>query len=414
MIMPHARMAGVAALLAIAGAATAQPLVTLFSEDFESFPLTVNQEENNLTGNPGCFVEAFLGDGVLCGQPNANLQCGDPPVPATIDCGPFSNVPFDGLWEFNGWEQEFGYDFDPNDSITPATVGVGTAEWQGWSIADVTFWQNADGQQRSNFTRASGAAAIADPDEWDDYDPLGIDPDSTGVFNARLTSPLVSLAGVNENSVVVSFDSSWRDEDTQSARLSVSFDGGPFTPVFTWSSDSSSPDFKDDAVNERLNVAISNPSGATNMRVQWEMFNATNDWWWAIDNISVLGQGGTPTQAPGAFDFNPATFYETTRPEFTWTLSPDATSYVVDIANDAAFTDIVISESTTALSFVPPAGELQSGVYFVRVTATNAIGTFVREGTIGIDNPEPADLTGDGFLTGADFFRFLTLFENGC
>lgn len=411
---PHARMASVSALLAVTGAATAQPLVTLFSEDFESFPLTVNQEENFLTGTPGCFPEAVLGDGVICGQANVNTECGDPPLPATVDCGSFSNVPFDGMWEFDGWEQEFGYDFDPDDSILPATVGVGTAEWQGWSVVDRDFWVTADDQNRSQFTRASGALAVVDPDEWDDFDPAGIDPDASGVYNSRLTSPLVDLTGVTPESLVVAFDSSWRDEDTQSARVSVSYDGGPFEPVFTWSSDPLSPDFKDDAENERLVVGVPNPAGASNVRVQWEMFNATNDWWWAIDNISVLGQGGTPTQAPSPFDFAPDTFFGTTTPEFSWTFSADATSYTVTIANDPDFVDVVVSETTGDLSFTPDAGLLQSGIYFVRVSATNSIGTFERDATVGIDNPEPADLNGDGRTTGVDFFRFLDLFQAGC
>ena len=166
-----------AALCAAAGSAVAgQPLVTLFSEDFESFPLTVNQEEGVFTGTVACYTEAFLGDGVVCGGPNLNTECGDPPVPATIDCSDFVNTPFDGEWSYNGWSQIYGYDWDGSGGSTAAQPGIGAAEWQGWTVCDYDFWISADTQLREEFSKASGRVLVADPDEWDDYDPFGIDP----------------------------------------------------------------------------------------------------------------------------------------------------------------------------------------------------------------------------------------------
>ncbi|MCA9298485.1 MAG: hypothetical protein KDA28_05430, partial [Phycisphaerales bacterium] len=87
---------GLAASPALAGP---PPLVTVFTEDFESFALFPNIEEGIVTGNPQEVDEAFYGDGN-------------------------DSVPFDGAWSANGWEQTFNLN------------GVGTAEWEGWSIAD--------------------------------------------------------------------------------------------------------------------------------------------------------------------------------------------------------------------------------------------------------------------------------------
>lgn len=402
-----------ATIAAAAGTpAFAQPLVTIFEEDFESFPLFTNQEELVLTGGGdlrGCYVEAFFGDGVPCGQANANTFCGEPPVPAFIDCGDFSDTAFDGVWSYNGWMQEFGY--SRSGAGNPAPTGVGTAEWQGWSIADKGFWQSADQQLREEFTKGDGRVAVADPDEWDDYDPFGIDPDSTGVFNARLTSPAMSLNGATANTVLLRFDSSWRPEDTQKVAISVSFNNGPFTEVLLWDSDTASANFKPDATNETVELAINNPAGASSMRIQWEMFDATNDWWWAIDNIVVASQGGDPISPPGPFNLSVPMFNDTPAVPVAWTQAINALTYDVIFANDAAFTDIAFQTTTAGFDFTTAPDTLLAGSYFVKVIARNNLGTSERTMRIGVDNACPADLDANGSINFFDVLRFIDLFQ---
>ncbi len=406
-----------AVLLALLGAAAGSavagdPLVTLFSEDFESFPLTVNQEEGVQVGTPACYLEAFLGDGVICGDPNINTECGEPPVPAMIECGDFMNVAFDGEWSYNGWNQLYGYDWDGAGGTNPAQPGVGCAEWQGWTVADKDFWLSADQQLREEFTKAEGRILVADPDEWDDYDPFGIDPDSTGVFNTLFTSPAISIDGVTENTVIVRFDSSWRPEDTQKAALNVSFDGGAFTQVLLFESDSSSPDFKPDSTNESVEVMINNPMGATSMQIQFEMFDATNDWWWAVDNIQVAGQGGDPIEPPSPFDLSIDMFNDTTVVPMSWTQSLNAIEYEIVIANDADFNDVVVSQVTTDLTYATDSGDLNAGAYYVKVIARNDLGETENVTRIGVDNNCFADLSPDGNLNFFDVSVFLQLFNS--
>lgn len=407
-----------AVLLALLGAAAGsavagEPLVTLFSEDFESFPLTVNQEEGVQTGTVDCVLEAFLGDGVICGGANINTECGEPPVPVTVDCGDFMNTAFDGTWSYNGWTQLFGYDWDGVGGSTAAQPGVGCAEWQGWTVAAKDFWLSADQQLREEFTKGEGRVLVADPDEWDDYDPFGIDPDSTGVFNTSFTSPEINVDGVTENTIIVRFDSSWRPEDTQKAAVNVSFDGGPFTQVLLFESDSASPDFKPDATNETVELAISNPMGSTTMEIQFEMFDATNDWWWAVDNIQVAGQGGEPVEPPSAFDLSIEQFNDTTAVPLSWSQSLNAIEYDVIFANDADFNDVVVSETTSDLSFSTASGDLLAGAYWVKVIARNDLGTSENVVRIGVDNNCFVDLQPNGTLNFFDVSHFLELFNQG-
>ena len=86
------------------------------------------------------------------------------------------------------------------------------------------------------------------------------------------------------------FDSSWREEDTQTANITVQFDGGAPIEVLRWESAGGDPVFlKQDATNETVTVDLNNPSGTGEMVITFGMLDAGNDWWWAIDNVQVVG-----------------------------------------------------------------------------------------------------------------------------
>lgn len=192
----------------------------------------------------------------------------------------------------NVWTKTAPSGWTIDDSGIP---GVGTdldgvTEWAGWSFADKDWWtQTAGDQNRSQFTNASGVVAVADPDEWDDQDHA--DSAANGWYDTFLTTPHISLAGVQENTATLTFDSSWRPEfDSnyhQTGNITVTYDRGAPVEVLLWESDSGSPNFKADATNETVTVALNNPPGAGVMAITFGLFEAGNDWWWAVDNIEV-------------------------------------------------------------------------------------------------------------------------------
>mgnify|MGYP005847803077 CR=1 FL=1 len=166
----------------------------------------------------------------------------------------------------------------------PARDGV--TEWAGWSFADKDWWvQTAGDQDRSKFTLGTGIVAIADPDEWDDA------AHAEGWFNSFLSTPAIDVSGVEANMLQLRFASSWRPEFDnnyhQTANVTVSFDGGEPIEVLLWESDESSPNYKPYATNESVAVAIRKPAGAQTMVVTFGLFEAGNDWWWAIDNVQI-------------------------------------------------------------------------------------------------------------------------------
>jgi hypothetical protein len=166
----------------------------------------------------------------------------------------------------------------------PAQDGV--TEWAGWSFTDKVWWTNTAGDQdRSTFTLGSGTVAVADPDEWDDIDH------ATGWYNTYLSTPAIDISGAQVGSLTLTFDSSWRpeydDDYHQTGNLKVSFDGAKAAELFRWESNSASPNYKPYATNEMVTLKIEAPAGAKKMVLTFGLFDAGNDWWWAIDNVEV-------------------------------------------------------------------------------------------------------------------------------
>jgi len=179
----------------------------------------------------------------------------------------------------------------------PATGGV--PDWRGWSFVERPFWQCASGGPNgSAFFNSSGKLAVADGDEFDDL------PHDDGQLDTTMSTPVIDVSGRTGNVLVLSFDSSWRWENPQAASVTAEFNTGSSAEVIRWESDPGSPFFKGDAVNERVAVAVLVPPGATSLTLRFR-YTAGNNWWWAIDNLSLFeGQAevtvaaNAPTQSP--------------------------------------------------------------------------------------------------------------------
>ena len=131
-----------------------------------------------------------------------------------------------------------------------------------------------------------GAIIVADSDEWDD------DPHPAGNYNTFLSTPEISLEGVDANSVQLKFDSSWRPEGNQLATVTVSYDGGDPEEVLRWESVEGSDFYKnDESTNDTITVDLNNPAGASSLLLTFSYTDASNNWWWAIDNIQITGTG---------------------------------------------------------------------------------------------------------------------------
>lgn len=256
-----------------------------YFEDFEGVELGPNQDEDRAP------LE-FVGE-------TATVWTNTAPEGWVIDN---SGVP--------GVDLEFP---DPNND--------GVTEWAGWSFANKDWWTLVAGDQsRSSYASGEGTVLVADPDEWDDAGHP--DSEENGWYQTTIDTPDISLEGVTEDDeVMIRFDSSWRPEFDnnfrQSGRLVATFSDGTEAEIFEWQSsdgDNTSEflEGSDTVANvyengaklndEDLTFPVPVPGGATSVSFQFEMFDAGNDWWWAIDNVELLVDGAASSCPLGDID----------------------------------------------------------------------------------------------------------------
>ena len=186
---------------------------------------------------------------------------------------------------------------------------LGMPEWRTWAIVDLKWWTATAGdQRRSEFTseqgNGKGNGAVADPDEWDDWEGNG-DPDAISPWNSHLITPPIKIKGAAAKSLILTVDSSWRPEDTQNGEITVSFDGGKEERILFFQSvgvdagahtlvtiptlgENEEKRNDGEQINETLEIPIDNPENATEMVINFGVIDARNDWWWAIDNIQLI------------------------------------------------------------------------------------------------------------------------------
>ncbi|MFD4259168.1 phosphocholine-specific phospholipase C [Streptomyces sp. NPDC058534] len=158
----------------------------------------------------------------------------------------------------------------------------GTRELQGWTLMTKQLWFPA-GQNRPDFTRALGIVAVADSDDWDDTGG----PSGRGRFDSTLTGPAVAIPS-GTATLHLAFDSHYRQESPQEAEVTVEFDSGDKVRLLHYSSAASGNDnLGRDQENRLVRLSCPVPAGATSAQAAFRLFNAGNNWYWAIDNVRL-------------------------------------------------------------------------------------------------------------------------------
>ncbi|MDZ4778995.1 MAG: PEP-CTERM sorting domain-containing protein [Planctomycetia bacterium] len=204
-----------------------------------------------------------------------------------------------------GWTDVPPAGWTVDDSGVPGALSGddlrdGRTEWAGWSFASKEFWTTADDQGRTDFDRASGNVAVADPDEWDDqaHDPI---TSTATTYNARMATPTFSVAGFRPGKLFLTYDSSFRPEgpddnadayNDQSPVVRASWGGAANVEILRWTSDPAAAMGgtvmrEDNNTNDSITIPLTVPAGATTLKLDFGLERAENDWWWAIDNVAV-------------------------------------------------------------------------------------------------------------------------------
>jgi hypothetical protein len=158
----------------------------------------------------------------------------------------------------------------------------GPRDLQGWTFMTKRMVAQG-GQDRDLFTRGLGILAIADPDDWDDLDGAA----GRGRFDSTLVSPAVPIPSGTAK-LHLAFDSHYRQEAPQKATVTATFDAGEPLRLLYYSGDTTGNDNAGkDVENTSVSKEIAVPPGATAVTLRWRLFDAGNNWYWAIDHIRL-------------------------------------------------------------------------------------------------------------------------------
>ena len=170
-------------------------------------------------------------------------------------------------------------------------------EFDGWSLIDVSSWIGHAGIQAGRNRALFGStdrnvALVADPDEADDGGNTNLGATD---FNSYIIRTY-DISAADNATLSISFDYDFVTEDSQTGVVDVSFDGGAtWENILTIGPIVSSTVFSTTLGEQSTFVAgtdFTADLAATEMVVRWGCITAGNDWWFAVDNVSLDDQVG--------------------------------------------------------------------------------------------------------------------------
>jgi uncharacterized repeat protein (TIGR01451 family) len=153
----------------------------------------------------------------------------------------------------------------------------------GWTITNTTTgcsgvpeWTNTDPGTRGNQTGGSGKFAVADSDACG----------AGSLMNTTMTSAPFDFSGLVNPLLTFHMDYNDIASAGDTAYFDVSLDGGlTWQNFYTWDKDLRGP----------IQVAAELPgAGEDDVRVRWDYQNASWDWWWEVDGVTVTACGQFP------------------------------------------------------------------------------------------------------------------------
>ncbi|MDC7109129.1 metallophosphoesterase family protein [Corynebacterium afermentans] len=191
---------------------------------------------------------------------------------AQPDAFPESTRPYLYFESFDGVANPAHFTHDLPEGWSQKVSGVtsGEARWNGWTVSDVRHWTWAAGtDQRHFFTQGHDQFAIIDSKQQRLAERDSMD--------ARMNTAPIDVAG--QDTVALEFDQHYRQgKDGQVAQVAVSYDGGE-------------PEVVDKLTHDRYSsheyFELDVPEGAKTMQVTFGYLGGNDDYWWAVDNVTV-------------------------------------------------------------------------------------------------------------------------------
>ena len=179
----------------------------------------------------------------------------------------------------SGWSVQTFYADGSSDAVQ---LTQGTAEWLGWKFLDKSTWlakktANAS-TKRGDFALGLNGMAVIESD--------GLRAQK--VYSSSLIAPAVNVSA--GKSYVLHFNAHYRQgQSPQTADVLVTFDKGPAVSFAVTA----------DALNQAFEKTFAIPAGATTAQLSWNYRSTSNNWYWALDDVSLDQDQSVP---PPPFD----------------------------------------------------------------------------------------------------------------
>lgn len=198
------------------------------------------------------------------------------------------------------WTKTFpaGWTLDNSGNLYDNTDMPG--EFDGWSLMDTASWIAHAGIQAGRDRCTFGGSdrnicLVADPDEADDGGNADLGSPLDPLYNSYV-SRTYDITAADNATLSISFDYDFVTEDTQTGVAEVSFDGGTtWQNILTIDSTVDSGVFSTAEGANGTFVAgtdFTADLAATELIVRFGCIEASNDWWFAVDNVSLDDTNG--------------------------------------------------------------------------------------------------------------------------
>ncbi len=194
--------------------------------------------------------------------------------------------------------------FPASPGIVSSTVGAifrTTLFYESFAGGLPGAWTVVDGGTgtgpAATWTTANPGARMepmAEPFAIVDSDQLGIGE----LMDEQLISPVVSAVGFSHVELQLSHDFNWYElgfEEVGDVQVRSAATGGAWAPVVSFAG-------ADQSGTLRLEVSAQ-AAGASNVQVRFHYHDARFEWWWAVDDVFLLGHNG-----PRCDPFDPESF----------------------------------------------------------------------------------------------------------
>ena len=251
-----------------------------------------------------------------------------------------------------GWEIDNTGNFDDKGGLAMSSE----LAFDGWAVLDVNSWIEQQGVQIGrtlfNIEDPNNSTLVCDGDAFDDFGNPS--PADNGI-NSYICRTY-DLTGFDSQNVTITFEYEFAAYASQTGVCEVSFDGGATYETLL---ELDSEVIGNSVVVVDFAQLSTGAVGADSMKLRFGYIEADNDWWFAIDNITVQTNDGFSDfedfEGLDLLPFGDANAGGTTEPAYDGFTAMDVDSWSNEQGEQLGRTALGLGTNNTALVADPDA-----------------------------------------------------------